>query len=294
MRVAPSRVRVFSQATGPRPDGLIVSGMSPSIAVWHPLIIGWVQWLTAAGRSHETIRLRRHQLYRLAEAHPDGPDLTADELVVWLASQAWAPETRRAMRSAIRGFYRWAVRAGHLDRDPSVDLPAIRATDPPPRPAPEAVVAAGLGSPESRVRLMVALAARQGLRRAEIAAIHSDDVVQDLLGWSLRVRGKGGRVRVVPLHDDVAGMLRDRPPGWAFPSRSGHLSAGHVGKLIAGALPGAWTAHPLRHRFGTVAYAGSRDLLAVQQLMGHARPETTRRYIRLSDAALRSAVRAAA
>lgn len=287
-------MRVFSQATGTRPDGLIVSGMSPSIAAWHPLIIGWIQWLAAAGRSPETIRLRRHQLYRLAEAHPAGPDLTADELVVWLASQAWAPETRRAMRSAIHGFYRWAVRAGHLDRDPSVDLPAIRATDPPPRPAPEAVVAAGLGSPESRVRLMVALAARQGLRRAEIAAIHSDDVVQDLLGWSLRVRGKGGRVRVVPLHDDVAGMLRDRPPGWAFPSRSGHLSAGHVGKLIARALPGAWTAHPLRHRFGTVAYAGSRDLLAVQQLMGHARPETTRRYIRLSDDALRSAVRAAA
>ena len=64
--------------------------------------------------------------------------------------------------------------------------------------------------------------------------------------------------------------------------------------LIARALPDQWTAHPLRHRFATVAYQGTRDLLAVQELLGHSKPETTRNYIRLPQDALRAAVAAAA
>jgi site-specific recombinase XerD len=51
-----------------------------------------------------------------------------------------------------------------------------------------------------------------------------------------------------------------------------------------------WTAHTLRHRFATVAYAGERDLLAVQVLLGHSKPETTRLYVLIPDASLRAAV----
>jgi hypothetical protein len=55
-----------------------------------------------------------------------------------------------------------------------------------------------------------------------------------------------------------------------FPNGAGgHLTPGHVGKLIARVLPGDWTAHTLRHRYATRAYRGSHDLRAVQRLLGH-------------------------
>ena len=74
----------------------------------------------------------------------------------------------------------------------------------------------------------------------------------------------------------------------------GHLTPGHVGKLIGRALPDGVTAHMLRHRCATAAYAGTRDLRAVQELLGHARPETTAAYVATPGEAIRAAVAAAA
>jgi integrase len=66
-----------------------------------------------------------------------------------------------------------------------------------------------------------------------------------------------------------------------------------VSKLLSRALPPGWTGHTLRHRLATAAYGGTRDLLAVSALLGHSRPETTQRYVRLPDDAIRAAVAAA-
>lgn len=52
--------------------------------------------------------------------------------------------------------------------------------------------------------------------------------------------------------------------------------------------------HTLRHRCATVAYAKTRDLRAVQELLGHAKPETTAIYTAVPDDAVRDAMRAAA
>lgn len=111
----------------------------------------------------------------------------------------------------------------------------------------------------------------------------------------LRVLGKGGKVREVPVvHAGLLARLRG-VEGYAFGNgRGGHLSPGHVSRLLSAAMPDGWTAHTLRHRMATVAYAGTRDLLAVGAVLGHSRPETTQRYVRLPDDALRAAMRAAA
>lgn len=138
---------------------------------------------------------------------------------------------------------------------------------------------------------MLRLAAEAGLRRAEIARIHSRDLVDDLLGWSLVVHGKGGRERVVPLPVPLALELRGYGPGYVFPGADrGHLSARWVGKLVSRALPRPWTTHTLRHRFATRAYQLERDLLAVQTLLGHASPVTTQRYVAQDEARLRATV----
>lgn len=260
---------------------------------WGAAIGAYVIAMRAAGRSQGTIRLHRHYLTTAACRLPSPWTVTTAQLQQVLAVSHWSPETRKSARGSLRSFYRWAARAGHVERDPAADLDPVRVPPGVPRPTPESVLAQALVSCTSpRTRLMLELAAFAGLRAAEIAAVHRDDMAAD---GSLYVTGKGGRTRRVPLLEQLAVQLRQLD-GWAFPSqwsRTGHLTPGHVTRLVSAALPDGWTAHTLRHRMGTRAYAGTRDLLAVQQLLGHSRPETTQRYVQLPDDALNAAVAAA-
>src|SRR5690606_22561104 len=72
-----------------------------------------------------------------------------------------------------------------------------------------------------RETLMLRLAAEMGLRRGEVAQVHTDDVLDDLIGWSLVVHGKGGRDRVVPMPGTLARAIQDRPRGYLFPGDYG-------------------------------------------------------------------------
>lgn len=262
--------------------------------MWSAAQEDWESWLAASGKPESTRYLRTYQLRRFAAEHADPWAVTSDDLVAWLAVKGWALETRRSYRAALRSFYGWAHRAGRIPADPSLDLPPVRPAVALPRPTPESVLREALVDADERVRCMMLLAARCGLRRAEVAQVHSRDVEEDLLGWSLVVHGKGRRDRRVPLPDEVRFALRRQGEGWAFPGPHGHLGPVRVGELVSEALPEGWTMHTLRHRYATRCYAGSRDLLAVSTLLGHTRPETTRRYVGLSDDSLRSAAQWAA
>ncbi|WP_130012020.1 tyrosine-type recombinase/integrase [Serinicoccus sediminis] len=250
-------------------------------------------WLRAADRPKTTIDLRIYHVTRLARDHARIHSLTTPELIAWLAAHDWSTETRRSYRASLTGYFRWAHATGRIHQDPAAALPPIRPRPGVPRPAGEDRIVDAMLAAEPRVRLMILLGAQAGLRRGEIAQVHSRDVVRDLEGWSLRVHGKGRRNRQVPLVDDLARALLELPPGWAFPSpvlAGQHLTAAHVGKLISAALGPGLTSHQLRHRFATRAYAVDHDLLTVQQLLGHAKPETTMIYTRIPDAAKRRTV----
>lgn len=255
----------------------------------------WLTWLAASDLAPLTMRLRGYQLTRFAVRHPQLLTVTTDDLTAWLGRAGWSTETRRSQLAALRSFYGWAHASGRIVADPSRLLPRIRHSQHKARPAPDRAVKVAMIASDKRTRLMLTLADRQGLRRGEIALVHSGDIFEDLGGWSLRVHGKGRKDRDVPLDDDVADQLRALPAGWAFPGRlDGHLSADYVGVLMARALPGELTAHTLRHKFATKAYAATHDLASVQELLGHASPETTRLYVQLPREALRAAVRGAA
>ncbi len=246
----------------------------------------------AAGRSAGTINLHRHYLRNLAETVRAPWRATVLDLVDFVSREGWAPETRKSARAAVRGFYRWGHGMGYLDDDPAEALPPVRVPAGIPRPTPEHLVAQ-LVARGDRLGFMAQLAAHGGLRRGEIARVHGRDLVVDVLV----VQGKGGKVREVPVIDRTLLRRLQRvqlADDWAFPNGlGGHLSAGHVGRMLSAAMPEGWTAHTLRHRLGTAAYAGTRDLLAVQQLLGHSRPETTQRYVRIPDDAVRAAAAAA-
>lgn len=265
-------------------------------AEWRSAIKAWTNWYAAGGAPRTTIELRTYQLSRLAKhfSEQDPWTITTDELAAWLAEHQWSRETLRSYRAALRGFYGWAHASGLIEQDPARLLRRVPATIGVPRPAAETVINDALRRADERAWLMLMLGSRHGMRRGEIARVSTRDLQVDEHGWSLIVHGKGGKDRVVPLMPDVARMIRDAQPGWVFPNGMGsHLTPAHVGVIVRRALDGVATAHQLRHRFATRTYQATKDIRAVQELLGHASVATTQRYTKVADNALRAAVRAA-
>lgn len=261
-------------------------------AEWHDAIERFLAHDRAGGKRTTTNSARRQHLQHLARRVTVGPwHVTTDVLLDYLAAQEWAPETRRGRRTTFVRFYAWGIYRGHVTRNPADDIPKVRMESGRARPAPDLAYREALMRAAPREKLMLRLAAEVGMRRGEVAVVHSRDLMEDLVGHSLVVHGKGGKQRIVPLPRSLGRTLADAPEGYLFPGRdNGHLSPRYVGKIIRDLLPAPWTMHTLRHRFGTRAYALTSDLLLVQEMLGHASPSTTRRYVEYDRARMRAAV----
>lgn len=261
---------------------------------WRKNIEGWTDTLRAAGLSAQTIKSRRYKMVHLAALlMPSGPeDVTTEQIVQVFARQQWKPETRKAYRNTISSFFRWLHKSGRRSDDPSLDVPRVKKPHAHPRPCPDRYIAAAMEMATTSERLMIRLGAECGLRRGEIARVHSDDVVADSAGRSLIVRGKGDKQRIVPLPDDLAGIIMDAR-GYLFPGRfGGHVEESYIGDHISRLLPDGYAAHTLRHRFATTAYAATHDLFVVAELLGHESVETTEHYVAMPDGRLREATAA--
>ena len=261
---------------------------------WRKSIEGWTDTLRAAGLSAQTIKSRRYKMVHLSTLlMPSGPkDVTTEQIVQVFARQQWKPETRKAYRNTISSFFRWLHKSGRRSDDPSLDVPRVKKPHAHPRPCPDRYIAAAMEMATSSERLMIRLGAECGLRRGEIARVHSDDVVADSAGRSLIVRGKGDKQRIVPLPDDLAGIIMDAR-GYLFPGRfGGHVEESYIGDHISRLLPDGYAAHTLRHRFATTAYAALHDLFVVAELLGHESVETTEHYVAMTPSRLREATAA--
>lgn len=155
-------------------------------------------------------------------------------------------------------------------------------------------VALGVAGPQMRAWL--ALASYAGLRCVEISRLERPD----LGPGALRVVGKGSHERVVPTHPVVAEALEGTylaRTGPVFRQENGNpYTAKQVSRRTALffemiGYPGV-TAHQLRHNFGTRVYRHSKDLRATQELLGHARIDTTAGYAAVGAEDLAAAVAA--
>ncbi len=252
----------------------------------------WRTWMLAAGRPGTTVTLRTYQLSRVA-VDLDLWAASTEDLARWMAGHSWAQETKRSWRAAMVGFYRWAVLTGRTSTNPALGLPIVKVPRRSARPAPQAAIDFALAGADDRLWVAINLAWRCGLRRGEISRVNGADLLQDQHGNALVVHGKGGHERIVPMPSDIAYRVRRRCQengGWCFPGAiEGHLSPRRIGELVTEALPIGWTTHTLRHHFATRSYAQSANLAAVQELLGHAKPETTRIYVQVDAVALREA-----
>jgi integrase/recombinase XerC len=157
---------------------------------------------------------------------------------------------------------------------------------------------AGTGWIGARDRAVLLLMYGSGLRIAEALSLTGRDA---MLGEVLRVRGKGGKQRVVPVLPvtrlAVADYVRQCPFLLAADAplfrgaKGGPLSPGVVQKAVARArralgLPDSATPHALRHSFASHLLSAGADLRSLQELLGHASLGSTQIYTRVDSASL--------
>ena len=261
------------------------------------VLLAWLKELKAGGLTAGTLKVRASHVHRLLKTF-DPLTVTGDELVDYVAGQAWKPETRRNFRASMRSFFGYMVDHELRVDDPSRFLRPVKVPPSKPKPTPEAVLAHALALGTDLQVLLLMLGAYQGLRLNEIATLRRSDIEVD----SLRICGKGGRTRLLPIHTAVRGPLEvwlaQAPDSeWVFPSplRAGqHVCSHYVHKKVTANLQG-YSTHTLRHRFGTAVYSASgNDIRTTQELLGHSSPATTARYVLVNQDRLNAAVLALA
>jgi len=208
----------------------------------------------------------------------------------------------------VRGFYAFAGAHLGFAEDPTADLTNPKTGLSLPKALSEAEVEALLGSPAAsdplglRDRAMLELLYASGLRVSEIVGLPLDAL--DTESGILRVRGKGGKERLVPFGASAARWLARYLDG-ARPAldrrRSAHLFLTVRGapmtrqrfwQLIEGygraaGIRSRLTPHSLRHSFATHLLEHGADLRALQMMLGHADIATTQIYTQVSRSRLR-------
>jgi integrase/recombinase XerC len=256
------------------------------------MIDAYLEHLRRAGRSAETIRLRRSTLTQLNAALTFGLGGAADnELAEWIYDERIQSNSRATYLSGVRGFYRWAVRAKWITLDPTVELESIRTTRGIARPCTDEQLHAILTTTPKRIQVWAAIAAYEGLRCCEISGLDREHITEQRL---IVVRGKGGAARVHDTDPCVWEKVRDLPPGpiATLVTTGERASADYVSKMGK-----AWfrrrgvdiTMHQLRHWLGCTVQEKYKDARVTMELLGHASLNATSIYTRATLTQQRSA-----
>lgn len=222
-------------------------------------------------------------------------DATVADIRAFLETRSWDDSTRYVFISHLHAFYRWAVREGIVQFDPTEFIERPRLRPGLPRPISDDALAYLIAQATGRMRSWLLLGAFAGLRCVEIAGLQRSDVVE--VAKYLRVMGKGRKERVVPLHPFILVSLQGLPMprvGPLYRMEDGRPMTAHRVSQCAN----RWiremgvnaTMHQLRHWFGTHTYGECRDVLAVAGLMGHSNTATTSIYAKFSDRVAQAAV----
>ena len=257
---------------------------------WIPWMDSWVADMRVHGNTHNTIESWWYQIGHLARYTGKPPqDMTSEDIIAWLG-RGVSLAAMRTNRNAATSFFGWATRSGLTDDDPMERVPSIKRERKKQLPASPEALEDGLKCADPKIRLMILLASDAGMRRSEIAQAHTKDIVNDLLGQSLIVHGKGRKDRIVPLSTNLAHEIAKLPAGWFFPGEgeNGHICGDTVYRLIrktTGSAP-----HSFRRKFATDIWKATGDVLKVQELLGHESLATTQMYLFSTQDDLRLAV----
>jgi integrase/recombinase XerD len=227
-----------------------------------------------------------------------------------LSRQGRKPRSTARLLSCVRQFYQYALRQGLVDGDPSALIDAPRLGRPLPNSLTESEVEALLAAPDTsdprghRDRTMLEVLYATGLRVSELVNLLQDQV--SLVQGVVRVLGKGGKERLVPLGEEAVAWLESflsgprqaitgaRVCNALFPTHRGctmtrqafwylikrHALQAGIGKPLS--------PHTLRHAFATHLLNHGADLRVVQMLLGHSDLSTTQIYTHVARERLKN------
>ncbi len=259
-------------------------------------------------------------LARVGEGDP--ADVTLADLRAWLANQHATGADRATLQrraAGVRTFFAWAARTGRLPDDPAQALrsPKVDRRLPPTLEADQArgaldALAARVDEvdrPDERAArrrdlAIVEVLYASGIRVSELAGLDTGDL--DTQRGLLRVLGKGGKQRTVPLGGpalrslaawlEVRQRLARPAAGQAVfvGDRGGRIDPRVVRRIVHRALAAVPDApdlgpHGLRHAMATHLLEGGADLRSVQEMLGHSSLATTQLYTHVSGDRLRRA-----
>ena len=271
-----------------------------------------------AGHSANTVEAYLRDLRRLGEfaiaRGAAGPEAVTRaqlrEFVYLLKDLGLSAATIRREVSAIRTYYGFLLGEGRVQADPSDRLETPRRGRVLPEVLSVGEIEALLASPGVdeplgwRDRALLELGYGAGMRVSELCGLGTADLL--LTEQLVRVFGKGGKERLVPLGRAVIGAvsvyLHTLRPTLDHGRTGGRLLLNARGEPLS--RVGAWgivrrhaeragirkrvTPHTLRHSFATHLLEGGADLRAVQEMLGHADLSTTQIYTHVDREYLRS------
>nr|WP_175583716.1 tyrosine recombinase XerC [Salipiger sp. HF18] len=230
------------------------------------------------------------------------PDMRA--FMAHLRGQGAAPRSMARKLSAVKSFYRWLAEREGFEPTAVIMARAPKFQKKLPRPLDESAARAMIETVEmqsadswigARDAAVVTLLYGCGLRISEALGLRGRDWP---MGESLRITGKGGKERIVPVLPvarDAVGIYLQLCPFEPEPeapifrgARGGALNPRLIQKVTEKArlqlgLPATATPHAMRHSFATHLLAAGGDLRAIQELLGHASLSTTQAYTAVDE-----------
>ena len=219
--------------------------------------------------------------------------------------QGASPRSSARFLSAARSFYRWSLREGRIVDDPTLRIESPKQGRPLPKSLSETDVDRLLSTPdlelplEFRDRTMLEILYACGLRVSELVSLRVEQV--GLNQGIVRVLGKGGKERLVPMGEEAldwltqymrgprAELLKGQPSNVLFPSnRSREMTRQTFWyriKIYAkrAGIQTHLSPHTLRHAFATHLLNHGADLRVVQMLLGHSDLSTTQIYTHVAS-----------
>lgn len=273
-------------------------------------------------RSEATVRMYLSDLHRFIgwmeqQSGDFRPEAVEQRHVrAWLADRARQECTPRSLRrfaSSLAAYFRYLQRLGAIDANPLKGLKLPKISRHLPAPVKEEEMERLLTAEETapaceetaadrfrrlRDAMIIELLYATGMRRAELASLNDADISPTLA--NLRVTGKRGKQRILPLAPELLGRIAEyrQARDTCFPDRtdpSRPLLLGNRGRrlnltALAGIVKVELSAthaarkspHTLRHTFATAMLDGGADIRTLKELLGHSSLSTTQIYTHLS------------
>jgi len=218
--------------------------------------------------------------------------------LAWLHDRKLAKSSIARKLATVRSCFKFLARRGVVELNPArqVRSPKLPKRLPSFLPKDESKELLDLPRERSEGGLrdgaILELLYATGLRVAECCGLDRDDV--DRRQGTVRVMGKGGKERVVPVGDEALHAVgswlavRGKERGALFTNaRGGRLTTRSVQRIVkrrarAAGIDRRVTPHTLRHSFATHMLGEGADLRLIQELLGHSRLSTTQRYTHVS------------